>query len=310
MNILPKKKWHVRTKENIERVRRDEAEATKREKERCRRVALAEQEHRTAILRSQANEHNPLPSADPAIHTPASGGHVNLFQDLEDGAPVLADNQERVQEQREEQRRLEKRLGVSNCLSDVSVGQPWYTQLSDRERCKQHQPEPDVDVEVRRSARDDPLSLFSEYTDSGKSSQSRVPTLTSAPIAALSHSHFVPLDVGKSNSKRKRTKPDRKRKNKRKGKSKSSRRRRHRTSSSSSSSSSSSDNAEERERRRIAVERMRKERLAREKEEHARAERLLNRSTDVVAESREDATPRQQYSSQFNPHLCRQNRRS
>lgn len=86
MNILPKKKWHVRTKENIARVRRDEAKAAAEEQARLERVKLAEDEDRMNRMRKNAgtNIEDPFaqrPSDDPCT---SSAGHVNFFAEIEE----------------------------------------------------------------------------------------------------------------------------------------------------------------------------------------------------------------------------------
>ncbi|KAG9334295.1 hypothetical protein JZ751_008277 [Albula glossodonta] len=132
MNILPKKSWHVRNKDNIARVRRDEAQAAEAEREVQRRVERAEQEARTAYLRqkSRAACHAEGLEALEEDQPAAGEKHLNLFPVEEAGEK--RGNAEYLKEKKEEKERQERAIGLLVSLGPApgTEATPWY--LKDR----------------------------------------------------------------------------------------------------------------------------------------------------------------------------------
>ncbi|CAN9513656.1 unnamed protein product [Ophioblennius macclurei] len=131
MNILPKKSWHVRNKDNVARVRRDEAQAAEEEREAKRRVERAEQEARTEYLRRKARA--ALPSAgegrdeDNDEDKPSEAlEHLNLFP-LEESSEKKG-NEEYLKEKKEEQEKQERAIGLLVSLGPQPGTEvtPWY----------------------------------------------------------------------------------------------------------------------------------------------------------------------------------------
>ncbi|XP_008300603.1 leukocyte receptor cluster member 1 [Stegastes partitus] len=148
MNILPKKSWHVRNKDNVARVRRDEAQAAEEEREAQRRVERAEQEARTEYLRRksraalQAAGGGPRDDEEEDERSGGSGAlqHLNLFP-LEESSEKKG-NEEYLQEKKEEKEKQERAIGLLVSLGPQPGSEvtPWYLKGS-----KEKEERPDKD---------------------------------------------------------------------------------------------------------------------------------------------------------------------
>ncbi|XP_075694959.1 leukocyte receptor cluster member 1 isoform X2 [Rhinoderma darwinii] len=165
MNILPKKSWHVRNKDNIARVRKDEAQAEEEERQRRKRAELAEQEARTDFLRKKARLSLPEASIDSAavVRLSQESGHINFFQDVEEGKGTTRGNKEYEEEKRTEKERQEKALGILTYLgqsaAEAQTCRPWYQEVP-----ASHQKEKDdtaKDDKLKRML--DPMNKMEKY---------------------------------------------------------------------------------------------------------------------------------------------------
>ncbi|XP_019357255.1 PREDICTED: leukocyte receptor cluster member 1 [Gavialis gangeticus] len=140
MNILPKKSWHVRNKDNVARVRRDEAQAEDERRRREARALLAEQEARTKFLRKKARL-LALPEPNGRLELALCSEqphHIDLFRDLEDGKGSKPGNKEYEEEKRKEKEHQEKAIGLLTYLgqsaAEAQTNPPWYQEAPDRSK--------------------------------------------------------------------------------------------------------------------------------------------------------------------------------
>ncbi|CAF1270805.1 unnamed protein product [Adineta steineri] len=171
MNILPKKRWHVRNKDNIARVLRDEKKAADEEEKAIRRKTLAEQEDRLNHLRANRGDQLiQFQSADQTSQKPTE--HVNLFQLEEQGLKAHdATNAEHEKEKKAETEDFEKKLGLLTYLGGSVVESkgnvPWYMERGANKQLTSKEV-PKVDKEERdrlRIQKQDPLNHMSKYVD-------------------------------------------------------------------------------------------------------------------------------------------------
>lgn len=315
MNILPKKRWHVRTRDNVIRVRRDEKKAEEEAKALEARQKLAEQEARTRYLRMKASER--LESLDPFARSQPSTsrdagkeegegeksetgtleqatdihdekGHLNFFAELERKERTFGGNKEAQAEEKKEYNEWEKKVGILKQLADgatESLGkeQPWWNKP--REKLE-------------------PVSKKPRLANSVKPINNSQQMLFPSDLDQ-SHISHIKLRKKKKESSKKR----------KKGKK---RRRRSPSPSSSSSSSQSEEDSKARSSSRSKLEVLRVERRRREAAEAARTNALLRKLNGEpeeeekgVMELKKEETkrPRKQlYSEQFHPEFARQNR--
>lgn len=172
MNILPKKSWHVRTKRNIDRVRKDEALAAQQEKELQRRIQLAESESRINFLRGkvQSEGFDFEKAATAQVTTDLSSeGHLNFFKDIEKAERnIHATNADHEKEKKQEKEEYEKKIGLLTYLgqssSEASGSKPWFAEShEERLQLSKETERKDKDSKLKDSM--DPMKIMKHYVD-------------------------------------------------------------------------------------------------------------------------------------------------
>lgn len=135
MNILPKKRWHVRTKENIARVRKDEAEAAEKERQENLRIENADREARIGVLKTKSKQ-KLLEAGVPEITAEPASEHINLFADYD--SAIKNTNKEHDNEIREKNEDYEKKIGYLTYLgqdtNESLKKKNWYEVAPDTSR--------------------------------------------------------------------------------------------------------------------------------------------------------------------------------
>lgn len=129
----------MRTKENIARVRKDEAEAAEKEKQERLRTENADREARLRVLKEKS-KHKLLESGILDVPqreaTPETSGHINLFSNFE--YAVRTANKDHEKEVKEKKEDYEKKIGYLTYLgqdTNEALGKKnWYDALPEASR--------------------------------------------------------------------------------------------------------------------------------------------------------------------------------
>lgn len=185
----------MRTKDNIARVRRDEAQAEEELKQKVLRAKLAEQEARTSYLRTAARLRYDGGYTQPQItstkSTPeaniyTSEGNINLFRDLEEGKRPSGANPEHEAEKKAEQEKYEKSIGYLTYLGQDSVeakgGKAWYEVAGGRiTRRGQGESSDDLDeVGLKTKSRMDPINDIIKYAGLRPAKKTQLTSISAA----------------------------------------------------------------------------------------------------------------------------------
>ncbi|KAJ8716071.1 hypothetical protein PYW08_013356 [Mythimna loreyi] len=294
MNILPKKRWHVRTKENIARVRKDEAEAAEKERQEKLRVEQADREARLNVLkyksRQKLQEHG-IKEPDPEPTEQATVEHINLFENFEDA--VRTTNKEHDKDVKEKKEEYEKKIGYLTYLgqdTNEALGKKnWYEVPPEAGGASRSSNIKDTYDKLVLKDQDGKPKIKEPDEKNGEVSWKKKQMLD--PMNAFKHLHdYSYKDKKKAISNTKTndyTAIDKKHKHKKKKNKK--------------------DKTKDKEKEK-KIQKLREARLKREQQEKYRTELFLKGLHNPVnTEIVKDTGIKAKYNSQFNPELARQN---